>query len=353
MWILPWRRAVLSFTALLGLAGGGAPRGAGDLPVPAPEEAATSADDAAIEAQPVCIASTVHSAGELGPALLYQRTRLPDGRLVVGYYAFFSEERPWGNNWLTWSLLPALALDLVYTRGLLVAPGLQRAAFGRADVEGFRVLYAAPDAGGDGHLRALGAVADDDRHRRADLGRADLFAVDPERITLVTDSWSHHLGAHGRRAEDLVYRRCYGPRSIRPLDREVVRRFHLERRARPAALDDVAAAAGDGVVNGEDDHRAHDRREEAPGRLVRRVDPQGAPEEAAQHRAGHAEERREHEAARLAPRREELGDHPDDQTEQDPQYDRHDAPPLATGCPSPEERAGGVPEAVASGLRAR
>jgi hypothetical protein len=216
--------------ALLGMLGL-APRGAGDLPAPAPDAAAAFPEDLAIQAQPVCIGSTVRSAGELGPALLYRRSLLPDGRLSVGYYAFFSEERPWGNNWLTWSLVPALALDLVYTRGLFVAPGLQRAAYGPGDVEGFRVIYA-PD--GHGGLRADGAVADDERHRRAELSRADLFAVDSAHLTVATSSWSHHLGARVGRLGDLVYRRCYGPRSIRPIDREVVRRFKLEGRAEPA-----------------------------------------------------------------------------------------------------------------------
>lgn len=234
------RRVTIGLTALAAVQGA-APRGAADLPRPASADlgvatrsapdADLAAEDAAIASQPVCIGSTVHSAGELGPALLYRRARLPDGRLEVGYYAFFSEERPWGNNWLTWTVLPALALDLVYTRGLLVGPGLQRAAYGPADVEGFRVVYT-PD--GNGGLRAEGAVADDDRHRRADLTRADLFAADPERITLATSTWSHHLGARVHRASDIVYRRCYGPRSIRPIDREVVRRFNLDRRAGPA-----------------------------------------------------------------------------------------------------------------------
>jgi hypothetical protein len=195
-------------------------------------QGAEGAEDRAIQAQAVCVGSTVHSAGELGPALLYRSARRPDGRLEVGYYAFFSEERPWGNNWLTWLLVPALALDLVYTRGLLVGPGIQRLAYGPGDVEGFRVVYA-PD--GEGGLRAEGAVADDDRHRPAALDRGDLFAADPLRITLATSSWSHHLGARVGRGSDLVYRRCYGPQSIRPVDGDALRRFNLEHRAHPAS----------------------------------------------------------------------------------------------------------------------
>ncbi len=212
---------------------GAAPRGAGDLPVAAPQQDPRTPEDGAIEAQPVCIGSTVHSAGELGPALFYRSAHLPDGRLAVGYYVFFSEERPWGNNWLTWSLLPALALDLIYTRGLLVAPGLQRAAYGRGDVEGFRVIYG---VSATGELRVESALADDPRHRRAELSRAELFAADPARITLVTDTWSHHLGARVGQVGELVYRRCYEASSIRPLDGEVSRRWNLAARAWPAAV---------------------------------------------------------------------------------------------------------------------
>lgn len=211
---------------------GAAPRGESELPEPL-AAAAASPEEAAIEAQPVCIASTVRSAGELGPALLYRRARLPDGRLAVGYYAFFSEERPWGNNWMTWSIVPALAVDVVYTRLLVVAPGLQRAEYGPADVEGFRVIYRVT---GEGRLVAERAIADDDHHQRAELLHDELFAVDPERITLVTDTWSHHLGARVTRPRDVVYRRCYGPGSIRPVTDDVARRFRLDRRAFPADL---------------------------------------------------------------------------------------------------------------------
>ncbi len=251
------RRVGIAMMALLGIVGA-APRGAGDLPAPAPaiDELAAGGDDRAIEAQPVCIGSTVHSAGELGGALLYRSTRRPDGRVEVGYYAFFSEERPWGNNWLTWSVLPALALDLVYTRGLLVGPGLQRAAYGRADVEGFRVIYTVDGAGG---LRAESAVADDDRHHRADLTREDLLAADPARITLATSTWSHHLGARVERLGDLVYRRCYGPGTLRPLDGEAVQRWNLDRRAWPAAALGAARVGGDGAARTARDDAARPR----------------------------------------------------------------------------------------------
>jgi hypothetical protein len=211
---------------------GAAPR-AVELPAALAPIAETeiAAEDAAIRAVPICIASTVHSAGELGPALLYRRARRADGRLVVGYYAFFSEERPWGNNWLTWTVLPALAVDLVYTRLFLVAPGVQRLGFGPADVEGFRIEY---DVDGSGGLVPLRAIADDDHHARAELGASELGAMSPGLVTLTTDTWSHHLGARGHRPEEVVYRRCYDARSIRPVTEAESQRFQLDRRARPA-----------------------------------------------------------------------------------------------------------------------
>jgi hypothetical protein len=113
----------------------------------------------------------------------------------------------------------------------MVAPGLQRAEYGPADVEGFRVIYR---VGADGRLVPERAIADDDHHQRAELSPDELFALDPERITLATETWSHHLGAHVTRAGDVVYRRCYGPGSIRPVTDDVVQRFRLDRRAHPA-----------------------------------------------------------------------------------------------------------------------
>lgn len=237
MSVVSLRCSVLPLMAIAVLFLGVAPRGAGDLPAIAPPAAeaarAPDPDADAIEAHSICIGSTVHSAGDLGPALLYRSARLPDGRVAVGYYAFFSEERPWGNNWMTWTVLPALALDLVYTRGLLVGPGLQRARYGIGDVEGFRVIYT---RGPGGELVPERAVADDDKHRSAELSPEELFAVDPRRITLSTATWSHHLGARVHRRSDLVWHRCYEKSAIRPIDGDAVRRFQLDRRAFPAAV---------------------------------------------------------------------------------------------------------------------
>ena len=70
----------------------------GALPTPSAASetatASTSAETVAIEQREVCVGSSVASAGVLGDTLFYRAAMLPDGKLAVGYYAFFSEE-PW------------------------------------------------------------------------------------------------------------------------------------------------------------------------------------------------------------------------------------------------------------------
>ena len=82
--------------------------------------------EAAIERQELCIGSSVRSAGKLADALYYRWARAPSGQIAVGYFVFYSQERPWGNNWLTWTFFPALFVDMAYSHMLLVAPGYQR-----------------------------------------------------------------------------------------------------------------------------------------------------------------------------------------------------------------------------------
>lgn len=188
---------------------------------------------AAIEAQSICVGSTVMSAGELGDVLYYRSATGERGEVSVGYYAFFSEERPWGNNWLTWTVLPALAVDLVYTHGLLVGPGIQRAAYGKGDVEGFRIVYS---MGEDGRLAVEHGVADRGDHSEVRLERADLLSIDPARPTVYSRWWSHQLGGQGASPDDLVSRRCYGPGEILPLPADVALDFRLDRRAGPARV---------------------------------------------------------------------------------------------------------------------
>jgi hypothetical protein len=190
---------------------------------------------AAIEQQPICVGSAVASFGELSDTLYYRAAVLPGGALAVGYFAFFSDERPWGNNWLTWTLLPALAIDLVYTRALFVAPGLQRALSGKGDVEGFHVIYR---RGPGDALWLERAGADDSRHRPVALTAEDALRMDPSRPTFYAESWSHQLSGRGlSRASELAYLHCYGRGHIRALPETVARDFALHRRAAPAHLE--------------------------------------------------------------------------------------------------------------------
>jgi hypothetical protein len=205
-----------------------------DAPGPRGER---TAEESAIERQSVCVGSSVASAGDLSNILYYRAVALDDGHVDVGYFAFYSEERPWGNNWLTWSLFPALAVDLVYSRALLVAPGLQRALYGKGDVEGVGVVY---DRSPDGSLRFDHAQADDGVHEFVALTRAQAFAIDEKRPTFYSQVWSHQLGASGARSRsDLAYVRCYDENSIRPLPDTVARAFNVDGddRAPPAHVE--------------------------------------------------------------------------------------------------------------------
>ncbi len=209
----------------------------GSLPpkAPAAELGARSAEATLVERQPVCLGSSVASAGALADTLYYRATRLPDGRIAVGYYAFFSEERPWGNNWQTWTVLPALAIDLFYTRTLFIAPGLQRAMFGAGDVEGISIIYE-PQA--DGSLAFHHATAENANERPITLSREQAFALDPLRPTFYSEVWSHQLGGtHASSRSDLVYQRCYSADSIRPLPEELASSYRVENRAGPAHVE--------------------------------------------------------------------------------------------------------------------
>jgi hypothetical protein len=200
-----------------------------------------TAEQAEIESAPVCVGSSVKSAGNLSDVLYYRAVALPDGRIEVGYFAFYSEERPWGNNWLTWSVFPALAVDLVYSRALLVAPGLQRALYGAGDVEGVGVVY---DRLADGSLHFDHALADDGTHDSVALSREQVFALDHNRPTFYSEVWSHQLGGHGARSRsDLAYERCYSEGSIRPLPESVAQAFRVDwdDRAPPAHVERTGA----------------------------------------------------------------------------------------------------------------
>jgi hypothetical protein len=194
-------------------------------------------EQAQIERQPVCIGSSVSSAGALSDTLYYRAVKTPDGKVQVGYFAFWSEERPWGNNWMTWSVFPALAVDLVYSRALFVAPGLQRYLYGAGDVEGVGVTY---DRAADGSLHVDHAQADDETHDAVALSKSDILAVDAERPTFYSRAWSHQLGGVGARSRsELAYVRCYDENSIRPLPMSVAREFKVDGddRAPPAHVE--------------------------------------------------------------------------------------------------------------------
>jgi hypothetical protein len=213
----------------------------GSLPPPPGARGMRTAMQAAIEAKPVCIGSSVESAGTLGDGLYYRATTLADGRVAVGYFAFFSEERPWGNNWLTWTVLPALAVDMVYSRALLVAPGIQRALYGAGDVEGVSIVY---DVRRDGSLSFEHATADDRDERPVVISRDRAFALDPEHPVFYSDVWSHQLaGTLARSRQGLAYLRCYEGDTIRPLPDDLARAYHIENRADPAHVERLGGLA--------------------------------------------------------------------------------------------------------------
>lgn len=204
------------------------------LPKPPLPSRPPTAEQALIERQPICVGSLVKSAGKLDRTLYYHYLWRSDGKLVVGYYAFYTDERPWGDNWMTWLVLPALAIDLVYTRSFFLGPGYRQLAHGKGDVEGFRIIY---DPKESGELTIDHAIADDSSHRERRLEPAELFRLDPTRPTLYSESWSHQLGGRGARSlGELVTRSCFSGEALRPITHAIAEEFRLARRARPASM---------------------------------------------------------------------------------------------------------------------
>jgi hypothetical protein len=201
-------------------------------------EGAADDDDAArIRAQPLCVASSTWSFGKLGDTVLFVHQRRGD-ELRVGYFVYFDVERPWGQNLLTYSVLPAALIDAIYSHFAFIFPGVQRLLYGPGDVEGASVAYLVSDSG---ELMVQGGLADDDGHQRVTLSRADL-ADNEGRVVLMTDVWSHQLGAHGaaRYAHTAgAPVRCFSGPALQPLTRRVAENFRLGSfahplRARPA-----------------------------------------------------------------------------------------------------------------------
>ncbi len=192
---------------------------------PSVPSTASAPQDAKIVEQPLCVGERSWSAGKLGDTVLYRTSRI-GRKLAVGYFVYWSEERPWGKNVMSYTAVPALAMDAVYSHFLYVFPGLKDALYGPGDIEGVLVEFNERE---DGSLDVVGGVADDGNHSPVTLSRADL--VDSKgRLVLLTDVWSHQLGAHGAAhfadtpGSEL---KCYAQASLQPLTAEVVRDFRL------------------------------------------------------------------------------------------------------------------------------
>lgn len=191
-------------------------------------------DLAAIRAQPVCIAAKEWSFGTLGETVLFVHERRGQA-LRVGYFVHFDVERPWGHNLLTYTVLPATMIDATYSHFAFFWPGLQRVLYGPGDVEGASVLYRVERVDGEDELRVQSAVADDGHHQRVTLTRDDLMGPGG-RVILMTDVWSHQLGAPGaanyaRTPGANV--RCFVGAALQPLTREIATAFRLGSFERP------------------------------------------------------------------------------------------------------------------------
>jgi len=206
------------------------------VPIPQSSGVADPLDET-IRNIPICIVWTKTWAGELGKSVLYRLQRLDKDRLLVGYFAYWSTERAWGDNGLTRWFVPAVAIDGVYGHLLFVLPGLQRVIYGPGDVEGIRVTYQLHD---DVRLTPESLVADTEGHNEVRLPVND--AVDERgRIFVYNDVWSHQLGgpAAVRRARTGAPYRCFSQERLVPLTEKVVSDFRLgspkdPRRAGPA-----------------------------------------------------------------------------------------------------------------------
>lgn len=193
--------------------------------------------DRTVQAQPVCIGSQSWSAGELGHTVLY-RTHRVGNEVHVGYFVYWSTERPWGDNALSYTLLPALAVDGVYSHFLYVFPGVKDVLYGPGDVEGATVVFTERD---DGTLEPSRGIADDGTHGPVELSRQDLQDAHG-RVILFTRAWSHQLGEHGGAAladQGQLDLHCFDRGTLTPLTDEVVQAFRLKdestvRRALPA-----------------------------------------------------------------------------------------------------------------------
>jgi hypothetical protein len=155
----------------------------------------------------------------------------------IGYFAYWSTERPWGDNSLTHWLVPALAIDAFYSHLLFVLPGVQRLMYGPGDIEGVRIAYRIVQ---DSRLVPTSIVADGALHREVALD-LDESVDESGKILLFNEVWSHQLGGRQAlmRARAGAHQTCYDYDSIQPLTDDVVAMFRLgspndPRRAGPA-----------------------------------------------------------------------------------------------------------------------
>jgi hypothetical protein len=157
--------------------------------------------------------------------VLYRTSRI-GRKIAVGYFVYWSEERPYGSNTVSYLVLPALAMDAVYSHFLYLFPGIKDALYGPGDIEGVQVEYEQRD---DGSLRVVDGRADDGNHTPVLLSHDDL--VDSKgRVVLLTDVWSHQLGTHGAAsfADTPGHQvKCYAKSALRPMTEQIASAFRL------------------------------------------------------------------------------------------------------------------------------
>lgn len=174
------------------------------------------------------------TAGANGPVPFPPPRQPPRRRLLH----LLVERAPLGDNALTYTLLPALLTDALYSHFLFVLPGLQRALYGAGDVEGVRVAY---QEGLDGTWTPISATADDGCHHEVVLAPRD-FVDDRGRLVFMTRVWSHQLGGPDAVAavrEGRARLACFDREAMRPLAPQAAEDFRLgssddPRRAGPA-----------------------------------------------------------------------------------------------------------------------
>lgn len=197
-----------------------------------------------IRDQTVCVGHTSAFDGQLGNTLAYRYRQEADG-LRVSYFAYWTEESPWGHESVAWSLL----VDSLYSHLLFTLPGIQYALYGPGDIEGVSIRYHVADrSGSSARLIPREGQAEDTNHEPVALGADELHGAEGA-TWLLTDGWSHQLGARNaagwakeQQAEPSEGNyRCFAGEQLVPLTERVAADFRLgtrddPQRARPAWL---------------------------------------------------------------------------------------------------------------------